>query len=177
MRWVEVIFAGVCVTAGVVPFFVGGAHGARGLGDDAFTGWPESFEGRNLVQYDLSEREAAFAESFPGKVGLFGSDGEAGMGEKRVIMRWVQVPTRRLHSSGDCLRAMGYAIEPGKIMRDGRGQRWATFLARKDGSVMKVRERFYTAKGGEEWTDVSAWFWAAAMGRTEGPWWGVTVVE
>ncbi|MEM8954702.1 MAG: hypothetical protein AAGD22_11165 [Verrucomicrobiota bacterium] len=177
MRWVNFVFGGICVVATIVPLFVGGAHGARGLGDEAFTGWPSSFEGHRLVRYDLSAREAAFAEAFPGKVGLFGSDGEAGIGERRVILRWVQVPTRRLHSSADCLRATGYAIEPGKILRDGGGRRWATFRARKDGSVMDVRERIYSAATGEEWTDVSAWFWAAAMGRTEGPWWGVTVVE
>ena len=30
---------------------------------------------------------------------------------------------------------------------------------------------------GGSFCDVSAWYWAASLGRTRGPWWAVTVVE
>jgi hypothetical protein len=28
---------------------------------------------------------------------------------------------------------------------------------------------------GNRWTDVSAWYWAAVRGETQGPWWAITV--
>ena len=27
------------------------------------------------------------------------------------------------------------------------------------------------------WTDVSQWYWEALLGRTQGPWWAITVAE
>ncbi len=57
-----------------------------------------------------------------------------------------------------------------KMMQDEEGRRWACFLARKGGNVLRVRERICAAEGDGAWTDVSAWFWAAALGKSEGPW-------
>jgi len=30
---------------------------------------------------------------------------------------------------------------------------------------------------GGHWTDVSAWYWSALLGSSEGPWWALTVAE
>ena len=39
-----------------------------------------------------------------------------------------------------------------------------------------VREAVTDGRGGQ-WTDVSAWYWSALMGRSEGPWWAFTLAE
>lgn len=64
-----------------------------------------------------------------------------------VVLRWVSRPTRMLHSSADCFRARGLTFQ---------------------GS-----ERIYDADG-HCFDDVSQWFWAAALGRSHGPWLAVT---
>ena len=45
-----------------------------------------------------------------------------------------------------------------------------------DGEALEVRERI-TDTNGRGWTDVSEWYWNAIGGKTEGPWWAVTVLE
>jgi hypothetical protein len=47
--------------------------------------------------------------------------------------------------------------------------------ATRNGRTMRVRERIYD-DAGHNWTDVSAWYWAALFGG-DGPWWAVTVAE
>ncbi len=136
----------------------------------AFPGWPASFEGRALVPLVASEREARFAAGFPGRVVAF-SDGE-----RTVVLRWVSAETRKLHPALHCLRGLGYAVQPGPVWRDASGQCWGTIRAERAGRTLQVRERIADGAG-SEWTDVSAWWWDAWRGRSEGPWWAVTVLE
>ena len=135
-----------------------------------FPGWPAEFEGRPLTALAPSEREARFAAGFPGRIAAF-SDGE-----RTVLFRWVSHETRKLHPAIHCLRGLGYAVQPGPVWAGGDGRHWGTTLAQKDGRTLRVRERIADGTG-RAWTDVSAWWWDAWLGRSAGPWWAVTVLE
>lgn len=106
---------------------------------------------------------------FPGRVGRF-SDGQ-----REIILRWVTQETRKLHASSDCFKANGYRIEALPIKREGEAL-WSRFIAMRGKVRLEVAERIY-APGGGQWSDVSAWYWAALLGRTQGPWWAVTVAS
>jgi len=135
-----------------------------------FPGWPQAFEGRPLIAESLSRQENEFAEKFPGYMGKFTD------GERVIILRWVARPTRQLHPMESCFKGMGYRIKPQNIWMDTRGRRWGTFLAMRGEDQVRVRTRI-TDSAGQEWQDVSSWFWAAAGRRSSGPWWTETIVE
>lgn len=101
-----------------------------------FPGWPRQMAGRPLQLLE----EVAVA-GFPGRIGRFECGGET------LVLRWVNRPTRMLHSSADCFRASGLPF---------RGS-----------------ERIFDADG-HCYNDVSQWFWSAALGRSRGPWLAVT---
>jgi hypothetical protein len=49
-----------------------------------------------------------------------------------------------------------------------------------NGESLRVLERIYSSsenQTGQDWTDVSTWYWQALLGKTGGPWWSVTVTE
>jgi hypothetical protein len=129
--------------------------------------WPTHFREQPLTQLPLGALEERFARRFPGAIARFTD------GEQVLIVRQVTRPTRQLHPAEDCFRAVGYRIERPQPMADARGERWSCFAAERDGRRVRVCERIHDAAGGE-WTDASAWFWAAQYGG--GPWWAVTVV-
>ena len=91
------------------------------------------------------------------------------------LVRKVNSPTRKLHPAADCFRGAGFHIEPQPIAIDEQGRRWSVFLAAKGSERMEVRERIYNQRG-DAWTDVSSWWWQAALGKSQGPWWAETVV-
>lgn len=101
-----------------------------------FPGWPKKLAGRPLELV-----EEVDVPGFPGRIGRFQA------GEESVVLRWVDRPTRLLHSSADCFRGRGLVFE---------------------GS-----ERIYDAEG-HSFSDVSQWYWSAALGRSRGPWLAVT---
>jgi hypothetical protein len=117
-----------------------------------------------------SERETRFASGFPGQIGVF-SDGT-----RTYVVRWVRTATRKLHPSSDCLRALGYAVKPTPIFAETDGTHWGTSSAQHGPESLRVRERIVDSVG-REWTDVSAWFWSAALGQSLGPWWAITIFE
>ncbi len=130
-----------------------------------FPGWPETWHEAPLEPLPLSTREARFAEDFPGKIGVFQC------GERRLILRWVARPTRKLHSSADCLRAIGFEIEnerPGLFMASSAQGDW---LVRES-----IREDLHSSSH-RQWREVSAWFWSASLGRSHGPWWAITEIR
>lgn len=135
----------------------------------AFPGWPTHFETQPLTPLPLTPLEESLQQEFPGRVGRF-SDGK-----REIILRWVTQETRKLHSSSDCFKANGYRIEALPLKRDGEAL-WSRFVAARGKVRLDVAERIYTESGGQ-WSDVSAWYWAAQLGRTHGPWWAVTVAS
>lgn len=134
-----------------------------------FPGWPTQFEGRALTALPLSERERRFGSDFPGRIARFTD------GNREVIVRWVTEATRKLHPASDCFEGIGYRVRPLPLRVDEAGARWGGFTATRGGEKLRVYERIYSETG--SWTDVSAWYWAAAGQKTAGPWWAVTVAE
>lgn len=135
------------------------------LPDDA---WPAALVSPSWTPLALGPREARFARDFPGRIAAF-----AASGGRTILVRQLHQPTRKLHPAADCLRAVGYAIEPRPIFRQNDGVEWAELRATRGNDTLRVRERLVGADG-RRWTDVSAWYWSAALGRATGPWWAVT---
>jgi len=133
--------------------------------------WPETWDGVPLIPLPLSERELRFARAFPGQIGSFRC------GQAEIILRRVNRPTRMLHSSADCLRAAGFEVEPKPVLRDEDGRVWGRAEARYRGVQYQMRERITSASTQSASTDVSGWYWAAAMRPSEGPWLAVTILE
>jgi hypothetical protein len=162
------IYLVACCLAALAPL----THyeGADKTGQAEFIGWPVQFEGRSLKQEPLSKRENRFASGFPGRIAKFTD------GDRMLIMRWATRKTRKLHPASDCFRGSGYRVKPLPIHVDRSGAQWGCFEGERDGHKVSVRERMFDSEG-NGWTDVSAWYWAAFLGRSHGPWWAVTVVE
>lgn len=157
----------VAAVAPFIPFYDAAAnHEAQA----DFPGWPRRWEGKALRQLPLSEREQRFAAGFPGRIARFTD------GDRQLIVRWLHRETRQLHPASDCFRGSGYKVAPAPLLTDSDGRRWGCFDAARAGENLMVCERIFE-QGGRSWTDVSAWYWAAALGRTRGPWWTVTVTE
>lgn len=137
--------------------------------------WPSEYEGRPLRPLALSAVEQRFAAAFPGAIGRF-SDGE-----RLLVLRDVERPTRMLHPAADCYRGLGYRVRGERLESDGERRLWRCFAATRPGhGELRVCERIedLDPQGrGAAWTDSSAWFWDAALGRSAGPWRAVTRVE
>lgn len=132
--------------------------------------WPQRLDGRALRPLAPSAVEQRFAAAFAGAIGRF-SDGE-----RLFVLRSVQRPTRMLHPAADCYRGLGYAIDAERLERDARERLWRCFTAARGAARLRVCERIEDGRG-QAWTDASAWYWAAALGRSTAPWLAVTTVE
>ena len=160
------VFLALCLVAAVVP----GLERSEYRPAEKLPAWPAVFENRALLPLPLSEREETFDAGFPGKTAKFTD------GEREYILRWVRVGSRKLHSSADCFRGLGYTVRPAPALRDLAGRRWSCFTATSRERRLRFREQI-TDQSGRVWTDVSAWFWSTALRQTEGPWLAVTIVE
>jgi hypothetical protein len=130
--------------------------------------WPADLVSPAWTPLALGPREARFARDFPGRIAAFSApDG------RTFIVRELRQPTRKLHPAADCLRAVGYSIEPRPLHRQSDGVEWSELRATRDNDALRVRERILGADG-RRWTDISAWYWSAALGRASGPWWAIT---
>lgn len=130
--------------------------------------WPPELVAPEWTPLPLGAREQRFARDFPGRIAAF-----AASGGRTIILRRIDQPTRKLHPAADCLRAVGYDIAPRPIHRQIDGIEWGEFRATRGNDTLRVRERLLGADD-RRWTDVSAWYWSAALGRAAGPWWAVT---
>ena len=132
-----------------------------------------SFNGLTLPLTPLpsSATERAFAKSFPGTLSSHT------WGERQVILRQVTRATRRLHPSGDCLRAAGYQTSHATVVRCADGHEWSRFHASRDGTRLIVHERIISEQDGSTWTDVPSWFWSALRHPLNGPWRAETVIS
>ncbi len=135
-----------------------------------FQGWPEQFQGNPLIRMQLTEQERGFSRGFPGKIARF-SDGA-----REIIFRYVERPSRKLHPSADCFRGSGYTVLPQPVRREQNGRLWGCVIAERDGVRYRVCEQIYD-RSGNNWYDVSSWFWTVLLENSQGPWWAVTVAE
>lgn len=158
----------LCIVAALMPLRPGQQSPAAVA--DAFPGWSAAPIPDDLEPVQPSARETRFAAGFPGRIGVFKS------GARTYVVRWVRVASRKLHPAADCLRAVGYESKPAPIFAEASGERWGVSTATRDSETVRVQERIVDAAG-RNWTDVSAWYWSAALGRSQGPWWAVTMIE
>ena len=131
---------------------------------------PAQWQGRQLRPLALSEVEQRFARQFPGTLARLTD------GEQVLVLRAVQRPTRMLHPAADGYRALGYAVDQAQLRLDAQAQLWRCFEARRGGTALQVCERI-TDAGGAGFTDTSAWYWAALLGQSQGPWQAITVAR
>ena len=166
----QILWALGLLVAAALPFWT--QSGGEIVLQSAFPGWPQTVEGRSLQPLPLTPREARFADGFPGRVGRFHD------GEREIILRWLDRPTRKLHPAVECFRAHGYRIDHRPWQLDAQGRPWSSFEAHlpSDDASLRVRERVLDADG-RQWADVSSWYWAALLGRSRGPWWSTVVAE
>ncbi len=143
-------------------------HERAASGGEGFPGWPDSFEGRALVEEPIEGREALFGKRFPGRIARFRAGGDI------VLMRWTDRATHQVHPLAVCLRANGWEVEARPLMRRADGA-WSAFRARKGARVIEVREQI-RASDGKTVPDVSNWFWHAFFGLSTGPWLVISVV-
>ena len=139
-------------------------------GGTSFPGFPDTYDGQTLTKLPLTSREVSFLRDFPGEVGRFHD------GKREIIMRWIRDETRKLHPASDCFRGAGYRVDPRPLERDRAGRVWGCFNAMKTGHLTHVCELIVDERG-LSWSDPSAWFWSALLGKSHGPWWAVTVAE
>jgi len=157
-----------CTCAAIVPVF---SRDQGHVAAETVPRWPTHFQGRMLHELPMNERERTLLAGFPGAVSRFTD------GERDIVMRWVTQPTRRLHPAEDCYRGLGFETTQSRIVSDGDRTQWRCFTAtRGDGERHQVCEQLQDSDG-RRWTDVSAWYWAAALKRSEGPWLVTTVAE
>jgi hypothetical protein len=134
---------------------------------------PSQWQGQPVRPLALSAVEQRFAERFPGRIARLTD------GRQIVVLRDLHQPTRMLHPAADCYRALGYRIHAEQLERisalpDAPVQR--CFTARKGGTALRVCEQIEDARG-QRFADTSAWYWAAVMGQSSGPWRAVTVTR
>ena len=165
MRAVIFLFVSLCV-AGAVPLL---KRSPRIVPDKALLR-VATFEDVELRRLPLTKKESLFYERFPGRVGKFTD------GKRTIIIRELTHPTRKLHPAGDCFRGMGYAITPLSLHVDSSGASWNRFRAVKGRECMYVRELIRDVSG-HTYPDVSTWYWAATLGKSQGPWLNYVVVE
>ena len=147
--------------------------------------WPRTWQGQPLRPLAFGEVEARFAANFPGQMARLTN------GQDVLIWRHVTQATRSLHPAADCYKALGYRVHseqlqsltvatPPRVGADasavGRGGLWRCFIAEQGGQRLRVCEQLQDAQG-QVFTDTSAWYWAAALGRSSGPWQSLTVAQ
>jgi exosortase len=132
--------------------------------------WPSEFQGKPLERVAATPLDRRFAAQLPGHLARFTD------GERHLILRSLDAPTRLLHPAADCFKGLGYRVEQQRVRSDAQGGLWGCFQAQRDGRSLRVCERIED-RSGAAWTDVSSWYWAALLGRTRGPWLAITVAS
>lgn len=164
------VFLVAALAAGLAPLADRPTDPAAAASRD-FPGWPAQYEGRELTELALTQREASFVRDFPGRVGRF-SDGR-----REIIIRWISAPTRRLHAAADCFRGSGYSVMPLPVRRDATGAAMGCFRASLRGTDDLIVCEVIGNGHDQSWPDVSSWYWNAMFGSSPGPWWSFVVAQ
>jgi hypothetical protein len=169
------LLAGLGLVCALLPWAFDAAPAIPPTGPSRTDDWPRVWRGQALQPMALSAVEDRFARQFPGRIARFSLADES-----ELVWREVQRPTRMLHPAADCWRGIGWQVQPAQLRRDEQADLWRCFEAWRatDGGTERVRvcERIVDAHG-RAFTDTSAWFWAATLGKSQGPWQAITHVE
>lgn len=133
--------------------------------------WPTREGNAPLFEIAIPEDQADFLQHFPGSVKVFASD------DSILIYRCVNRPTRQLHPARDCYPAAGWEVPDEKQILDTRGHRWSRTLLVHGTRQMEIHEQIRDTNGTARWTEPSQWFWDAALGRSQGPWWMISRID
>lgn len=166
--WLQSFVVIVCIVSALLPFIA--RPGSTAVEPQVVPRWPEKIDEVALVPVESLEEEKAFAADFPGLMKRFTD------GSNSYFIRYVRKETRQLHPSSDCFRGLGYSTQPLPLVVSRDGSRWSSFMAEKTGARYIVTERIFD-QAGQSWTDVSDWYWSAALGKSKGPWFDVTVAK
>lgn len=169
-HWPRVLACALALTAALPLASTGRRATAAPVAADSAGEWPALLDGATLRPLAMSALEQRFAARFPGRIARF--DG----GQAQWVLREVREPTRMLHPAADCYRGLGWRIGGTQLEQDKQTRRWRCFVADRGGQRLRVCERIEGADG-SSFTDTSAWYWAALMGRSTGPWRATTRVE
>lgn len=131
--------------------------------------WPIVLDGETLRPLAPNRIEERFARRFPGAIGRFAS------ADADWVLRRVETPTRMLHPATDCYRGLGYAVRDERLERVSGGLQ-RCFIATQGDIEQRICERIVDADG-KTYTDTSAWYWDATLGRSRGPWLAATRAE
>lgn len=131
---------------------------------------PSQWQGQPLRPLALGDVEQRFMRQFPGTLNRMTT------GEEVLVLRTVEKPTRMLHPAADCYQGLGYRIAAQRLELDREQHLWRCFEALRDGRRVRVCERIVDASG-QGFTDASAWYWSAVLGRSRGPWQAITVAR
>lgn len=132
--------------------------------------FPSEWQGRPLRPLALTEVEQRFARRFPGTLARLTD------GRDVLVWRTVLQPTRMLHPAADCYKGLGWQVGAQELRLDDRDELWRCFEASHAGERLRVCERIVDAAG-SGFTDASAWYWAALLGESRGPWQALTVAS
>lgn len=156
------------MAAALLPLL--GRAGAAASPTASAAEWPLEIDGQPLRPLALTAVEQRFADRFAGRIGRFEST------DAVWVLRDVLRPTRALHPASDCFRALGYRLETARLETDAESRLWRCFVAEQGGQRLRVCERIVDADA-QAFTDTSAWFWAATLKQSSGPWRALTRVE
>jgi len=137
---------------------------------NSFPGWPSTYENKLLVKIGLTEKEKLFEEGFPGKIERFTD------GSRELIIRWIDYPTRKLHSAARCFEGIGYKIKPLPIHLNKQNVEMSCFNAQKHSQILFVCE-YILASSGDSWSDTSSWYWGALTSESSKGWMSYVVAE
>jgi hypothetical protein len=164
----KLLWAAVLVLCALLPLWKPAPAAAPPVAAPAE--WPREWDGRPLRPMSLSDVEERFAQRFPGHIVRLTD------GENVLVVREVREATRMLHPAADCYRGLGYEVADARLERDGEHRLWRCFVAERTGQRLRVCERIVDSQGLAH-TDTSDWFWAATLGRSQGPWQAVTIAR
>ena len=159
----------VVIFAASAPYIFRGAM-AEHMDVSDFPGWPQVYEGKTLTELALTDKEQGFAKGFPGKISRF-SDGE-----RELVIRWVNKPTRKLHPASDCFKGLGYYIKPLPIYLNSQGIEMGCFMAARGAIELRVCE-YVESERGQSWSDISAWYWGVITEEPGMGWMSYVVAE
>ncbi len=162
------VFGLACLAAVFSPWVQ--APSSRHPASD-FPGFPQSLAGVPLIPRPLSPVETRAAQTVPGRVGRFA------WGSGELVLTWLAKPSRSLHPARDCYRGIGATCRALPETLNAAGQAQGRLMVTRKGRQYQIVYEQVIDADGHSYSDVGAWFWAAILGQSRGPWWAIRYAE